>query len=203
MHDTESSHFTKVIFCGDSTVGKSTMIQRIVEGEARHVQNSTMGAAFYSSKHLYKDTQININFWDTAGQEEYRSLVNIYFRSVDIVIVVFDLSKPKTFESVEDWIDEATENAGQSEPNFIVGNKEDLECKVSIEKINNIKAKYKYVQTSAINGDDVNTLINMILETALEREKYKDEMLKNEKEVDLEVVKNDKPKQNKIDKPCC
>lgn len=195
----ESSHFTKVVFCGDSTVGKSTLLQRVVDGDVRSVQSSTMGAAYYCSRHTHEGEEISINLWDTAGQEEYRSLVNIYFRAADIAVVVFDLSVPRTLESVEDWIDEVTENAGPCAPDFIVvGNKSDLECRVSTDALAAVRAKYRYAQTSAKDGSDVDALVRMIVEIAFQRKREK-----TEDAVDIGERNEDRIEENRKDKNCC
>ena len=118
--------FSKVVLCGSSTVGKTTIFSRIVNNHADLETKSTTGASFASIQYEYQNEVLNINLWDTAGQEEYRSLVNIYFRESNVVLIIFDLTSHKSFEDVDEWIDEIFANCGEPLPTLlIVGNKSD------------------------------------------------------------------------------
>lgn len=82
----------KIVIIGDSGVGKTCIINRLTKDTYNEQSCSTIGAAFYSQKIVYKDNKFSIDYWDTAGQERFRSLLPIYFRHVDILIIVVDVT---------------------------------------------------------------------------------------------------------------
>lgn len=120
----------KVIIIGDSGVGKSSFLKRYIDNTYKHNSgNSTIGVDFAS-----RSTSVKINekyvtarlqIWDTAGQESYRTLTSSYYRNCDIVIIMYDVSNPKTIESLEYWISEVDKMCPKSNM-FIIGNKIDL-----------------------------------------------------------------------------
>ena len=82
----------KIVIIGDSGVGKTCIINRLIKDSYNEQSCSTIGAAFYNQKIVYKDNKFSIDYWDTAGQERFRSLLPIYFRNVDILIIVVDVT---------------------------------------------------------------------------------------------------------------
>lgn len=82
----------KIVIIGDSGVGKTCVINRLTKDSYDEQMCSTIGAAFYNQRILYKDNKFSIDYWDTAGQERFRSLLPIYFRHVDILIIVIDVT---------------------------------------------------------------------------------------------------------------
>lgn len=82
----------KIVIIGDSGVGKTCIINRLIKDSYNEQSCSTIGAAFYNQKIVYKDNKFFIDYWDTAGQERFRALLPIYFRNVDILIIVVDVT---------------------------------------------------------------------------------------------------------------
>ncbi|MCQ2819267.1 MAG: GTP-binding protein [archaeon] len=102
----------KIILLGDASVGKSSIIGRYVEGEFKQTEAS-LGASF-SSKNMTLDngTTYNLNIWDTAGSEKFRSMNKFYYRDASIAILVYDLVRNETFESLKSyWVDEVKKNS--------------------------------------------------------------------------------------------
>lgn len=64
--------------------------------------------------------------WDTAGQERYRAITSAYYRGAVGAVLVYDLTKIKTYQDVERWLMEVREHADQSIVVMLVGNKCDL-----------------------------------------------------------------------------
>jgi small GTP-binding protein len=93
----------KIVIIGDTGVGKTCIIQRLIKNQFEEQRCSTIGAAFYTQKIVYKENNYNLEFWDTAGQERFRAILPLYFRNVDILIIVIDVtSNIKT--QLEHWI---------------------------------------------------------------------------------------------------
>jgi len=93
--------------------------------------------------------------WDTAGQERYKSLTTSYYRKKDVIVIVFDLTAPETFEGLIEWINEARKHNPDAYA-IIVGNKSDHEDRrVSTKDGDSIASQYgmPYFETSAKNAD--------------------------------------------------
>ena len=87
----------KVIFIGDSCVGKSSLIKRFCTGKFEPGLKSTIGVDFHTRSLIVEDESICLQCWDTAGQERYRAITTQYFRKADAVVVTYDITAEKTF----------------------------------------------------------------------------------------------------------
>ncbi|KAH0796024.1 ras family protein [Histomonas meleagridis] len=164
---------TKVVLCGSSSVGKTTILQRILNKEIDNIP-STLGVGFATIYYTYNETKVGLNLWDTAGQEAFRSLVNIYFRDAEIAVLVFDLSNMNSFRAIRGWIDDVQENCGKESPSFILcGNKSDRrnERKVQQHDIDELAKAFKmhYFEVSAYENTGINDLLQKIASLSLQR----------------------------------
>ena len=127
----------KIILCGGTTVGKTTLMRALAQKNTRDPISPTMAAGFSLLSINHDDQVLQFNLWDTAGQEAYRSLIKVYFRSVDIALILFDVTNAQTFDQIKDWVSEIQENAYNDTFKIIlVGNKIDLkEREVTLEEI--------------------------------------------------------------------
>jgi small GTP-binding protein len=160
-------HHPKVIFCGSPAVGKTTIFHRILERDIGQTSSATMGAAFGVAQIVVNGQTLSLNLWDTAGQEEYRSLVNLYFKSTAVAVIVFDLTSPETFSAIPQWFGDIIGNCGGSEPKVIVvGNKLDLRGKRAIfeEQIEDLVSKLQcgYFEVSALEGTNIDVMFRGI-----------------------------------------
>lgn len=123
----------KVVLVGSSAVGKTSIINQLVKRKFEDLVFSTVVGSSVTIDISTDNKVVPLNIWDTAGQEQYRSVVPMYFKGASVVILVFDLSRRESFEDVESWY----ETAKQSEENMkvvLVGNKTDLEDKRVVTK---------------------------------------------------------------------
>ena len=117
----------KVVFLGESTVGKTSIISCFAQGEFNQEQTSTIGACFTMKKIILDDkTEIKLKIWDTAGQERFRALTPMYYRDADVAILVFAVDDKDSFEKLQRWIDDLSRDIKIMPPLIIVGNKIDL-----------------------------------------------------------------------------
>lgn len=117
----------KVVILGDSAVGKTSLIQTYISSKNKSL-STTLGAIYIQMEHSYVEDNNKVIFpiqvWDTAGQERYNSLIPMYLRNSDIIVLAFDLSNKKTFYNLDKWL-KLTKNTGVE--NFVlVGCKNDL-----------------------------------------------------------------------------
>ena len=82
----------KLVFLGDTAVGKTCLSNRLVNNTFYEFQEPTIGAAFLSYKIEKNDCIIKLDMWDTAGQERYKSLAPMYYRGAAGAIIVYDIT---------------------------------------------------------------------------------------------------------------
>ncbi|XP_063354393.1 ras-related protein Rab-5B isoform X2 [Pelmatolapia mariae] len=139
----------KLVLLGDMAVGKSSLVLRFVKGQFDEFQETTIGAAFLAQSVCLDDTTVKFEIWDTAGQERYHSLAPMYYRGAQAAIVVFDITKPETFERAKAWVKELQR---QASPNIVIalaGNKADLAEKRLVE----YEEAQTYTDSDIINLD--------------------------------------------------
>ena len=162
----------KVVFLGESGVGKSSLALRFVSDEFSHYTDSTIGAS-YLAKKMTLDGNLNIpnqeytfKIWDTAGQERYHSLIPLYYRGAAAAILVFDVSRPESLPALTRWVVELRNNGPADIVLVLCGNKSDL---VNDRRISHEDAAVFadrigafYVETSARNSSRVNEVFHEI-----------------------------------------
>ena len=118
-----------LILLGDGSVGKTSMIKMYAEKKFQSQHMATLGLDFvtktYKPKNFDKEMQVKI--WDTAGQERFKSLTVTFYKQSQGMIICFDLTKRKTFESVRSWVLATNKHCGENIATMLVGNKCDLE----------------------------------------------------------------------------
>lgn len=142
------------------------------------------------------DSVVQLQIFDTAGQERYRSIVSSYYRQANAIIITFDLTSRESFDNISYWITQANNN---SEPNCfkaIVGTKSDLTDKRTVkrEECEDVAQQYncRYFETSALSDENVS---EMFVEIAKETKKH---AKKHNKE---KAVKTEEPKAE--EQSCC
>ncbi|KJE97311.1 ras family protein [Capsaspora owczarzaki ATCC 30864] len=131
----------KVILVGDASAGKTSLLHRFIHGFMPEHTVATIGVDFDAREVFHPRTGqfVRIHLWDTAGQERYRTVTTSYYRA-DGCLLVYDLTSPKALASVRYWLDEVAEWAPSSIVTRVVGNKADLEDKLTQEQVGNIQA---------------------------------------------------------------
>ena len=116
----------KLIFLGDQGVGKSCILNRFLNDTFTEEYQATIGLDFQSKNIQIENQDIHLLLYDTAGQEKFRSLIPMYTRDANIILLVYDISNRDSFNHLSDWIKDLT-NINFNEVIFaIVGNKSDL-----------------------------------------------------------------------------
>jgi len=151
----------KIIFTGDSGVGKTSIINSIMGQKFSPEYEPSIGVDFFSKTIRYKGRLIKLQIWDSAGQEKFRSLIPNYIRGSSLIFLIFDVSKKESFQHLNEWIDFIT-NIEKGNI-VIVGNKIDLKENIEVtreeaEKFCSEK-KYEYFEVSAKEGTNINSLL--------------------------------------------
>ena len=119
----------KVVLVGDSGVGKTCIIQRYVNKEFSENTESTIASSYTYKMIDYNKYNKSISFdiWDTAGQELYRALARNFYLNASIGILVYDIRRKDSFESIKDYWYDQLKNSGEENIVFgVAGNKCDL-----------------------------------------------------------------------------
>lgn len=159
----ESDHVTyKIIIIGDGSVGKTSLVKRIVENQFSYSTPLTIGVDNYSRVLLINSTtKLNLSIWDTAGQERFAMIAPSYFRGSHAAIIVFDITNEKSFRRVDYWAKQIKEYAASNIKSMLIGNKIDMEDKrkvlkkvaVDYARSNNMM----FFETSCFNATNVET----------------------------------------------
>ena len=99
----------KVVLCGNSGVGKSCFIERLVFQKYTGGPGSTVGCSNTELVYPFDQQKIKFDIWDTAGQEVYKSLLPIFNKGTDIVILIYDVSNTNSFTSLSKWYAQVNE----------------------------------------------------------------------------------------------
>jgi small GTP-binding protein len=146
----------KVIVVGNSGVGKSCLSLRAIQDIFKENYELTLGTEIYNFKVKVNETPINLQIWDTCGQEKYRSLIKNYYQNSSLAIIVYSVIDQNSFQDVNEWYKEVKLNTSADCKVFLIANKVDLpERKVSMEQGNKCKNDFKFdlfMETSAKSG---------------------------------------------------
>lgn len=116
----------KVVLLGDSGVGKSSLVLRFVTNNFKPYSESTIGASFMSKMITVNSKPIKFQIWDTAGQEKYHSLAPMYYRGAAAAIVVYDITRASSFQTLRNWVEELRTKGPKDMAIALAGNKADL-----------------------------------------------------------------------------
>ena len=129
----------KIIFLGDQGTGKSCILNRFVEDKFDENYQATIGLDFQSKNIQIDNQDIHLLLYDTAGQEKFRSLIPMYTRDANIIILVYDITRKESFNHIPDWINGLTNVNFDNVIFALVGNKIDLDDKREVNKEEGIK----------------------------------------------------------------
>ena len=121
------NYLLKYVIVGDASVGKSNLLLRYSHGQFREEYQLTIGVEFGSSNILIDDKVFRIQIWDTAGQENFRSITRAYYKNSACALIVYDIARKESFESISTWIEDCKSSSPKSVFMVLVGNKCDLE----------------------------------------------------------------------------
>nr|XP_044995734.1 EF-hand calcium-binding domain-containing protein 4B [Jaculus jaculus] len=117
----------KVVFVGDSAVGKTSFLQRLCEDRFSTSMAATVGIDYRVKTITVDGSRVALQLWDTAGQERYRCVTQQFFRKADGVVVMYDLTAKQSFLSIRQWLSSVEEAVGDRVPVLLLGNKLDKE----------------------------------------------------------------------------
>lgn len=157
----------KIVLIGDSGVGKTSLVYRILKDDFNPYVSTTIGAAFCTKKiEVEKNEQVELQIWDTAGQERYKSIIPMYLRNVAVAILCFAINDTSSQKAIIDqWYPYCLKEDGPKYI-FLVGTKADYATNINdvnfMTKIQKLYPNAKIYMTSAKDGTGVSDLFRTI-----------------------------------------
>jgi len=156
----------KLVFLGDESVGKTSIITRFMYDHFDSNYQATIGIDFLSKTMYLDDHVIRLQLWDTAGQERFRSLIPSYIRDSSVAMIVYDTTNENSFKSVNKWVEDVREERGNDVVVMLVGNKADLQ---EDRQITTTQGEQKaaelnviFMETSAKSGKNIKQLFRVV-----------------------------------------
>ena len=173
----------KILVIGDVGTGKTSIIRKYVHNMFSDSYKSTIGVDFALKVVHMDDWMVRMQLWDIAGQERFGQMTRVYYKDAVGAFVVFDVSRPDTFEGVLKWKADVARKVqlpdGTPVPSIMVGNKCDIEkekwCKsvADIEQVAEEQGFDGWCLTSAKTGEGLSDqpggAIHMLLSKIMKR----------------------------------
>ena len=156
------NYLFKYIIIGDAAVGKSNLLLRYAHGQFKDEYQLTIGVEFGAKNISINDKIYRIQIWDTAGQENFRSITRAYYKNSVCALVVYDITNRDSFNNIANWVEDCKNQSPKTIFMVLVGNKSDLSDKrvISIDEGRELAEKYNMIffETSAKTGDNVDLI---------------------------------------------
>ena len=153
------NYLLKYIIIGNSGVGKSNILLRYVHNQFNDEFKTTVGVEFGAKNIEINKKRFRIQIWDTAGQENFRSITRAYYKNSVCACIVYDITNRTSFEDIQSWLNDCKKQTPKTIELVLIGNKNDLEedRKVSFEegKAYAEKNNMIFLETSAKTGDNI------------------------------------------------
>lgn len=178
----------KLLLIGDSGVGKTCILFRFSDESFNKSFISTIGIDFKIKTVDLHGKKIKLQIWDTAGQERFHTITTSYYRGAMGIMLVYDITQPKTFDNIAKWLRNIDEHANEDVEKMILGNKCDMEDKrmVSKERGEAIAREHgiPFLETSAKDGINIEKAFLDLAQAILNKTPYRD-MSTNNPKVDV------------------
>ncbi|KAL1536205.1 Ras-related protein RABA5d [Salvia divinorum] len=212
--DEGEEYLFKIVIIGDSAVGKSNLLSRYARNEFNMHSKATIGVEFQTQTLEIDGKEVKAQIWDTAGQERFRAVTSAYYRGSFGALVVYDITRRSTFDSISRWLDELKTHSDTAVAKILVGNKLDLDNirDVSVEEGKSLAESEGlfFMETSALDSTNVKKAFDLVIREiynnvsrkVLHSDSYKAELSANNR-VSLVRDSSDEPKPKGGSYTCC
>ena len=123
----DDNYLVKVEVVGDSTVGKSQILSRIIHDELNPNSQPTIGVEFATKIISNVSPKITLQIWDTAGREDFKPFHTEYYVNAAAVVIAYDITNRDSFNNAQQtWLNEAKQHTKPNTKFILVGTKSDL-----------------------------------------------------------------------------
>jgi small GTP-binding protein len=169
----------KLCIFGDGGVGKTTLIQRYLEGVFKATFRETVGMDFYLKKLEYNGKKISLQVWDFGGEEKFRFLLPGAVSGANGCIFLYDITRYFTFKNLDNWLkvfNESNREQGQTVSTILVGSKLDLKEARVVAEADAVKFSkangFNYIECSSKSGENVEKVFLTIAEIMMKNATY-------------------------------
>ena len=153
----------KIVVLGEGAVGKTAIVTRFSHGFFRTDYKTTIGSQFAVKnveivKSEREKVTVKLQIWDVAGQSRFQILRPMYYRGSSGGILVYDVTRRRTFIVLEEWLEELHKALGKDIPLILVANKTDLPDRIVEPSEGREFAdnhNMPYVESSAKTGEGI------------------------------------------------
>lgn len=200
-------HLFKIVLIGDSGVGKTNLLDQLTRKGFSTETKATIGVEFATKTFQIENSIIKAQIWDTAGQERYRAITSAYYRGTLGALIVYDITRKSTLSnSIQHWLTQLKDSAGDDVEIILVGNKTDLKDERVVSTAYGTEAaesnNLTFVETSARDGTNVQKAFQDLVKGIYKRKRLSDpqftEMIQKSEEIRKPINLKKKPK-----KGCC
>ena len=124
-----------LVLIGNCGVGKSSVLSKFVDDSCDVQALNTIGIDFRRKYVEISGQTLQLQVWDTAGQEKFNSIPSMYCRNADGLIIVYDVQNGKSFEGISFWLNNLRIYAPPDVEVLLLGNKHDLDAHVVTHKM--------------------------------------------------------------------
>jgi small GTP-binding protein len=155
----------KVIFLGDAAVGKTSIVAKHVTSTFRENYIPSLGANVNSRQYSVEGKDVTLMIWDIAAQEQFSRVRQQYYQGVRAAFIVYDVTRPRTFENVVSWHDDLTAIVRKKIPMILIGNKADLPAVVHSASGKRLADDIgaDFIETSAKTGENIEKVFDKVV----------------------------------------
>ncbi|VDM54152.1 unnamed protein product [Angiostrongylus costaricensis] len=172
------NHVFKVVLVGNTTVGKTSLVQKFTQNIFSIDQQATIGVDFWLKTLKVDNDLIKLHIWDTAGQERFRSITRSYYRNAHAIVFVYDLTSPRSFQCIPEWIADVESLSNEESLKVLVASMSFIVSVLAANKLDKICDRQVpmrvgrgfsavngfecFVETSALDSTNVNFLFEYV-----------------------------------------
>ena len=172
----------KVVLLGNTAVGKTSIFNRVISDTYIEEGLSTNQACYRNKiiKVQGYDRPLKLNLWDTAGQEKFMSLTNMYVKEALGVILVYDTTYADSLEGLRTWYDQVQEHVNVNQVVIaVLGNKCDMldECQVTTAEAKRFAKEIEaqiFLEVSAKENLGIKELLENLAAELMQRDDSRD-----------------------------
>ncbi|EGR31181.1 Ras-related protein rab11d, putative [Ichthyophthirius multifiliis] len=159
-------------------VGKTNILSRYKFGKFEKTHAPTLGIEF-AQKHVIisqEKVKIQVQIWDTAGQENMNSITKAFYKNAIGALLVYDITDLQSFYDCQKWVEDIQQNCENQITIILLGNKADSEEKrqvikqIALEYAN--KNNFAFLETSALNGQNINESFQILVEAIRKKKNH-------------------------------
>jgi Ras-related protein Rab-1A len=168
----------KILVLGNSNVGKTSLISRYSNNEYNDIYSATIGVDLNLKiiTHGITDKKLKLQLWDATGLEKFQSIVKCYYKGTDGFIVMYDVTDRKSFDHINDWLNEIYNKNANSHVKILVANKTDLHtCReVLYEEGKELADMYNidFFEISAKNNTNIDRMFDDFIKNIVANTNY-------------------------------